>query len=218
MRHWNSPRCVPLRSPSTLKKFSLLLSLSLACLGRNASAQIVLDDFTAGTQAGEGSVIIGSTWENQVTQFATTITIGGTARYDNGWRASGLTPFDASTMQTITITGKLDANNAATSFNVEFVDVFSITQAFSIPSSAFTASMSTVSIPIGAWSGSIHPDQLNGWSIGGGDFATNGPAFRMTLDQLALSPSAIPEPGTYAALAGIAALGFTFWRRRTVRA
>ncbi len=201
------------RPTHLVKKYCRVFPLLLALLAAKAAAQtIVLDDFTTGVQAGEGSVIGGSTWVGQVTQSATTITIGGTARDDNGWRASGLTSFDASAMQFITVTGLFDPTNAATSFNVEFVDVFSATQAFSISSSAFTSSMTTVNIPIGAWSG-IDPTQLNGWTIGGGNFATTGPVFRMTLDQLALT-SAIPEPATAALLAGVVTAGFAWWRRR----
>jgi hypothetical protein len=200
-----------------LKKSILFLSFSLTLLCTKTGAQIVLDDFTAGTQIGEGAAIAGSSWVDQVTQNATTITIAGTAHGDNGWGVFNLTPFDASAMHSIAVTGQLDAGNAALTFNVQFFDNNYGAQAFSIDSSAFlTGSLTTVSIPIGSWSG-IDPTHLDGWTIGGGDFVTNGPDFRMTLDQLALSPSAVPEPGTSAALAGLAALGFAVWRRRAVR-
>jgi hypothetical protein len=197
-----------------VKKISLLLLFSFAMLCTKAGAQIiVLDDFTAGVQAREGSAI--GTWVGQVTQNATTITIAGTAHDDNGWGVLNLVPtFDASAMQSITITGQLDPGNAAGSFNVQFFDTNSGSQSFSISTASFTTGMTTVSIPLGPWL-TVDPTSLNGWSIGGGDFVTTGPDFRMTLDQLALSSSAIPEPGTYAALAGVLALGFAVWRRRT---
>lgn len=184
----------------------------MALLCAKAGAQIVLDDFTAGTQAREGSAT--GTWIGQVTQNATTITVAGTAHDDNGWQASNLSSFDASAMHSITITGQLDTGNAAGAFNVQFTDVTLGSQAFSISTSAFlTGSMTTVSIPLGPWT-TANPATLTGWSIGGGDFVTTGPAFRMTLDQLALSPSAIPEPAAYTALIGMLALGLALWRRR----
>jgi len=199
----------------TLKKLSLLLSLAFASLCTKASAQIVvLDDFTTGVQIGEGVVTPLSSWVGQVTQNLTTITIGGTAKDDNGWRSLNLTTFDASGKNFITITGQLDLGNAASFFNVQFFDAASGSQAFSISSSSFTTGMTTVSIPLGPWT-TANPTILNGWSIGGGGTTTTGPDFRMTLDQLALSSSAIPEPGTYAALTGILTLGFAVWRRRT---
>ena len=132
-----------------LKKFTPLLSFLLALWCTKAGAQIiVLDDFTTGPQAGEGSVIIGSSWQGQVTQGLTTITIAGTAHDDNGWRAINLPVFDASAMHSITITGQLDAGNLAPSFNVEFFDNNFGAQAFSISSSSFVSGMTTVSIPI----------------------------------------------------------------------
>lgn len=179
-----------------------------------AGAQIVLDDFTTAFQTGEGAALVGSSWVGQVTQGATTITIGGTANDDNGWGVYNLTPFNASAMQSIAITGQLDTGHLATSFNVQFFDNSLVSQAFSISSSAFvTGSMTTVSIAIGSWLG-IDATNLTAWTIGGGGTTTSGPAFRMTLDQLKLSPTAIPEPGTYAALAGVLALGLAIWRRR----
>lgn len=204
--------------PPTLKKLISLLSLSIALLGTRAGAQlIILDDFTTGTQTGEGAALAGQTWVGQVTQNATTITIAGTAHDDNGWGVYNLTPFDASAMHSITITGQLDAGNAATSFNVQFFDDSFGAHAFTISSSSFlTGATTTVSIPIDSWGG-INSAQLNAWTIGGGGTTTTGPAFRMTLDQLALSSSAIPEPGTYAALAGVAVFGFVVWRRRSSR-
>lgn len=188
----------------------------MALLGVKAGAQIVLDDFTAGTQDGEGAALLGTSWVGQVTQNATTITIGGTAHDDNGWGVNNLPIFDASAMQSITITGEVDPGNQATSFNVQFFDASFGSQAFSISSSAFSTGMTTVTIPIDAWVG-IDPTQLDGWTIGGGDFVSNGPDFRMTLDQLSLSPTAIPEPGIAAVLAGIVALGFAIWHRRSTQ-
>ena len=158
-------------------------------------------------------------WVGQVTQNATTITIAGTAHDDNGWGVFNLVPlFDASAMQSISITGQLDMGHTAGSFNVQFFDDNFGSQAFSISSSAFiTGSLTTVNIPLGSWL-TADPTRLNAWTIGGGNFVMNGPDFRMTLDQLALTASAIPEPAVTAALAGILVLGLALRRRLTVRA
>lgn len=199
-----------------MKKFILLLSLAAVLFCRPVCAQIVLDDFTTGNQAGQGDAM--GSWVGQVTQNATSLTVAGTAHDDNGWGVFNLVPFDASAMQFIAITAQLDAGNTAGSFNVQFFDDNFGGQAFSISTSLFlTGTMTTVTIPIGAWSG-IDPTIINAWTIGGGNVATNGPDFRMTLDQLALAPSAVPEPATNAALAGLAMLGIALWRRRRLRA
>lgn len=209
-----------------MKQITLLLSLSVMLFCRPAGAQIVLDDFTAGTQVGEGAAM--GSWVGQVTQNATTLTIAGTAHDDNGWGVFNLVPsFDASAMQFITITGQLDAGNTAGSFNVQFFDDNFGGQSFSISTSLFlTGSMTTVTIALGPWVGA-DPSILNAWTIGGGNVAMNGPDFRMTLDRLALTssavsesilaPTAVPEPATNTALAGMAVLGLALWRRRLLR-
>jgi hypothetical protein len=75
--------------------------------------------------------------------------------------------------------------------------------------------MSTVYIPV-SWTSGIDVSNITGWSIGGGDVGTT--AFHMTFDNLALTASAVPEPSTYALLAGIACLGFIVIRRRLAKA
>jgi hypothetical protein len=198
-----------------LKKSLLFLSVALAFLRLPAEAQIVLDDFSTGAQPREGAALEGSSWFGQVTQKLTTITVAGTAHDDNGWGVLNLLPvFDATGLQ-ITIIGQRDAGNTAGSFNIQFFDTSLGAQAFSIPSTAFAVgNLTTVTISFGTWV-SADPTQLNGWTIGGGSTVTNGADFRMTFDQLALTTSAIPEPGAVAALAGIFALGFALWRRRS---
>lgn len=53
---------------------------------------------------------------------------------------------------------------------------------------------------------------VQGWIHG-----TTGDAF-FTVNSLSIAGSAIPEPSTYAALTGLGALGFAFWRRRRQQA
>lgn len=201
-----------------MKKLLLVFTFLSALIGSRAGAQIVLDDFTTGTQTGEGSAVAGGSWVGQVTQNATTITVAGTAHDDNGWGVTNLVSvLDLSLMNTVRITAQLDAGNTATSFNIQFFDTGLGGQAFSISSSAFvTGVMTTVNIPV-TWLSGIDPTQINGWTIGGGNSITTGPDFRMTIDQVALTTSAVPEPSTYAAIVGALALGLGVWRRRATQ-
>lgn len=185
--------------------------IAFALLASVAGAQvIVLDDFNTGTVSGQTKA--STSWVGQVTQNSTTITIGGSAQNDNGWEDTGLS-LNLSAMNFIYITGQRDSgHNSATNFVVEFIDSSLAAQQFTISSASFlVGSMSTVEIAIGSWT--IDSTQITDWTIGGGTTPTL--AFRMTLDNLKVSASAIPEPSTYAAMAGALALGLAVWRRRS---
>jgi len=186
--------------------------IAFALLASVAGAQIiVLDDFNSGTVSGQTKV--STSWVGQVTQNSTTITIGGSAQNDNGWEDTGLS-LNLSAMNFIYITGQLDSgHNSATNFVVEFIDSSLAAQQFQVSTNSFlVGSMTMVEIAIGSWM--IDPTQITDWTIGGGTTPTL--AFRMTLDDLKVSASAIPEPSTYAAMAGALALGLAVWRRRSV--
>lgn len=192
------------------------LAVALLALGASVAlpAQvIVLDNFSGGGNTG---VISGTTWANpgNVVFNGTTVTVGNTALNDNGWGTASTT-LDASGMTFITIVAQLDAGNASPFFVIGFEDGGPDAAVFSVPTYSFTTgAMTTVQIPITSW-GNVNPAAITGWTIGGG---TGGVvAFRMTLDHLSLGTSAIPEPATYAALAGACALALAMWRRRTVR-
>jgi hypothetical protein len=179
-------------------------------LSLSAHAQIVVSNF--GGAMADGAVLAATTWVGQVTQGASSITIAGTASDDNGWGASGLA-IDASGMNSIQVTAQIDTGNLASSFAIGFEDSNLNHQSFSIPVASFlTGSMSTVAIGIASW-GSVDPTDIVSWSIGGGALAPMN-SFRMTFDQISLSPSSVPEPSTYAAIAGFAALVFVASRRR----
>lgn len=180
------------------------------------SAQLVLDDFNSSVTAGEGTYVSGTSWESAtaVTQNPTTITVGTGAKDDNGWGFVGI-DVDASTYNQITIVGQRDVGNLATSFQIEVLNDAFATQVFSVAMTAFNVgSMTTVNIPI-AWN-SYNATHIVGWSIGGGIPPTGTDAFRMTLDSLSFTMAAVPEPSTYAMIAGVLALGFVAWRRRSV--
>jgi len=171
---------------------------------------IALDDFSDAVGAG---ILSGTSWANlgNVVLNGTTITVGNTALNDNGWGLEN-TLIDAHLMQSITIVAQRDSGNASQFFVIAFEDGGSDAAIFSIPTSSFTTgAMTTVEIPILSW-GNVNPAAITGWTIGGG---TGGVVpFRMTLDDLSMSSSAIPEPATYAALGGVLVLGFAVWRRR----
>lgn len=184
---------------------------AFALLATVAGAQvIVLDDFNTGTVSGQTKA--GTSWVGQVTQNSTTITIGGTAQNDNGWEDTGLS-LDLSAMNFIYITGQRDSGHTAgANFVVEFIDSSLGAQQFTVLSNSFLiGSMTVVEIAIGSWT--INASQITDWTIGGGTTPTV--PFRMTLDNLKVSAAAIPEPSTYAAMAGALALGLAVWRRRS---
>ena len=176
------------------------------------SPQIVLSTFSAG---GGGAVRSNTTWVNNVTQNPTTITVGGTARDDNGWGATGLS-INASGMDTIVINAQRNAGNATPTLFIQFEDNRVHTQVFSVSTSLFAVgSLTQVQIPIGSWDIDFGSTQITGWNIGGGGVGTMD--FQMTFDNLAFTGvSAIPEPATNAALLGLAALGVVVYRRRRV--
>lgn len=189
---------------------SLLLPLFLAGALAASGQTILLDDFNTGTVS--GATIGGTSWLSQTTQNATTLTVGGTAKDDNGW-GDTFSALNLSAMTTINITAQRDAGNVAPTFSVQFLDSGLQSQTFTVSTASFlVGSMSTVTINIGGW-GSVNPTDITEWNIGGGGVGTN--AFRMTLDNL--SVSAVPEPSTYAALAGLIGLGAAMLRRRSTR-
>jgi hypothetical protein len=192
-----------------MKKLAALLALltAFACQG---FSQVVLDDFNTGTAT--GAIVGGTSWVAQVTQNATSITIGGTAKDDNGWGTTSVN-INGSSFSYLLVTGQVDVGNTGSnSFVIQFEDSALNTNIFSVPTSAFTSTMTTVPIAI-SWTGGFDATQITGWNIGGGSTGTF--AWRMTLDNMVLT-TAVPEPSTYAMLAGVLALGFVAWRRRSV--
>lgn len=182
-----------------LPPFSLVLALSVVLSGTVAPAQtIVIDTFnnTGNPPASTGAVVDGRTWSGQVTQNATSITVGGTARDDNGWGSTSLA-VNATGMAYVRITAQRNTGNTNPSVVVQFEDSFLTPDSgiFSVPSSAFQLGATTiVQIPITTWGSALFdPADITGYSIGGG--AAGSTAFRMTLENLELSSSLAPLAG-----------------------
>lgn len=175
---------------------------------------LLLSDFTAGSSTG-GSERSGTSWTGNITQNAGSISVGGSARDENGWGATQLS-LDASGMNTLVLIAQRDFGNATPVLFVQFEDFRLRTHVVSINTSLFaTGTLTTVAVPLTGWTLDFGPSQITGWSIGGGGLGTTD--FRMTFDSLSFSASAIPEPATYATLAGLLALGVAFTRQRRRR-
>lgn len=180
-----------------------------------SSNALVLDTFDAGSAQGSTRPL--TTWVGQVTQNATSVTIGGTARNDNGWGANSLN-LDASGLTFVNITAQRDPGHAGSSLFLQLEDrsASTNTHVIAIDTSLFAiGSPTTVQVPIGTWPSQFLVDAIGSWSIGGGGVGTED--FRMTLYNLELTETAIPEPGTVAAGMGIVAFGITLLRRRRPR-
>lgn len=192
-----------------MKKLISLLFLSLVA---GAQAQIVLDNFNSGTATGAVISSPATSWVGQVTQNATTITVGGTANDDNGWGTTSVN-VNATGLSFVTFTAQRESGNVASSLTIQFEDISLNTQIYSFSTSSFNiGSLSTVSVAL-AWTGGFDPTQITGWNIGGGAASPGSSAFRMSFDNLSFT--AVPEPSTYAVIFGGLALGFAAWRRRS---
>ena len=176
---------IPVRLHS-LRRSALMLLVAVITATVGPAQTILLDSFNAG--ATSGSVRTGTSWVGSTTQNATTLTVGGTARDDNGWGAAGLT-LNATGMNFVTVSAQRDPGNTATTFAIQFEDKNLNTQVFSVSLAAFAVgSLTTVQIPITGWTGGFAPAQITSWSIGGGGVGTT--PFRLTVDHLALNATA----------------------------
>lgn len=190
----------------------LLAGSALFC-----SAQVyVLDNFNSGTAT--GSVNTNSSWNGQVTQGATTLSVGGTAKDDSGWNYVFADLTDLSAYNYVAITAQRDAGNVAANLSLSLMDDDSGNfSTITFNTSLFSVgSMTTVVLPVTwTWPGNA----IASWNLGGGQPNPGTVAFRMTFDNVQLqTTSAVPEPSTYAAIVGIAAIAMVAYRRRQARA
>lgn len=155
---------------------------------------VVLDNFNTGTV--RGAPIVGYSWVSQVTQNAQSITVGGTARDDNGWGATGLS-LNLSGLNYVRITAQRDAGNLNQSVALQLVNNDTLdTLIVSVASSAFLqGTMTQVQIPIAALIGSFDLSNIGDWSLGGTLPPPGTLALRMTIDHLAMSNALLPLTG-----------------------
>ncbi len=181
-----------------LRNLLLAACFALASATSALAQAIVLDTFNSGSAT--GSVRPGTSWVGQTTQNAGTVTVGGGARDDNGWGATGLS-LNATGMNFLAITAQRDAGHTAPSFVIQFEDRNLNTQVFAVNASTFASgTLSTVQITLGNWNAGFDRTQITGWSIGGGSVGTA--PFRMTFDLLQLSATASPGVPVAPAITG----------------
>ena len=155
---------------------------------------VVLDNFNSGTV--RGAPIVGYSWVSQVTQNAQSITVGGTARDDNGWGATGLS-LNLSGLNYVRITAQRDAGNLNQSVALQLVNNDTLdTLIVSVASSAFLqGTMTQVQIPIASLLGIFDLSNIGDWGLGGTLPPPGTLALRMTIDHLAMSNALLPLSG-----------------------
>ena len=175
---------------------------------------IVLSSFDGDASA--GAVFTGSSWVGNVTQGAGFIAVGGGARDENGWGLTGLA-LDLSGMRSVSVVAQRGSGDFSGSLSLQLEDRQLGTHVITLSATAFSADApSLVQVALGTWPADFDAAHISSWSIGGGGLGTG--AFQMNLHQVEFSASAIPEPATWGAAAGVAAFAGAAWRRRRKRA
>ena len=149
-----------------------------------------------------------------VLTFNSTLTLAGTANMELNGTARGTTYDGINVGGTLTYGGTLNLTFGSSFLaGGESFSLFTAADGTSVPASV-TGSFATVNL-LGGYSGSL-TNNSGVWTgtIGGIDFTFTQSTGLLTT---ALSGSPVPEPSTYAALAGLSVLGFTATRRRRAR-
>jgi len=172
--------------------------LLLAFTGVGASAQTaLLDNFN--NPGATGTVITApfpTSWVNNITRNADSITVGGTAKDDSGWGKDGIS-INGATMTHVRVKARRDSGNVAEFLSVVLRDTTLAFVQLTVSTSAFQiGTITTVDIPIGTWPPGFQPAQIIGWNIGGGANPPGTAAFRMTFDDLSLVGGSPPTPPT----------------------
>lgn len=180
------------RSPAG-RRWRLVAPLLLALAGAVRAQTVVLDTFDAA--GGTGAVRPGTSWVGNVTQNATSITVAGGARSDNGWGAIGQS-VDASALNYVTLVAQRDTGHTAPALVLQLEDLELDTLIITIDASLFAlGALTNVTVPFPVPPTAFNIARITGWSLGGG--TTGLTDFRMTFGNLALS--ATPPPANHSA-------------------
>ncbi len=144
-----------------------------------------------------------------ITPTASAITVTG---FDDGQTLAGTfaTTLDFSAVTTLYLTGSVEGTAPDSTFTVLLFNAdFSQTRTYESTFNTYGTTSASYALTFVAEDSSFT-------DIAGFQLIANGVGapVAFTLENLAASPSAVPEPSTYAAFAGLAALGLALIRRR----
>ncbi len=192
-----------------MKKLILACFLTVASL---ASAQTVtLTSFNTPTDFTPQL-----TWDGFTTVSSGVLSVtGGDATGTVYGDIQSLSIASGASYLSLSVTARVDSGNAATSFTVNlFDDQLNGVLSATFNTNAFTGSFTTVTSALALYQGAVSAAV----PIAFVQIAGNGTtaAFRMSFDEVVAN--AIPEPSTYAAIAGALMLGYVAYRRRVAAA
>ena len=187
-----------------------------------------------------GTPGIGSTWSISLGSGSPSLALGSNLGVNDNYAIEAwVNPVSAGSVQLIFAHGNTATDGMALlinagKFDIQVSGLSAVTNAYTMPSAT-----------AGAWShlalvmdngtpwlyyngvgytavGLTHNNATSAFALGGFNYAGDVDGLRVftftsgTFNASMLGYSAVPEPSTYAALAGLAALGLVIWRRRVV--
>ena len=201
-----------------MKKFTALSFLFILAVTLNA--QVVLQNFSSVLSA---NTYFYGTWEAtgqpgtntpnaSFTQGSGVYNILGSATDNSNSYVEffNTTPASISGYNFISVTFETLNTNASSSFAVTLVDTGGKSAYAAFPLGSYTGSYNTLVSAITAQSG-FNWTSIDSFQISGNQ-PTGTSVFNVSFDQVVVT--AVPEPATYAALAGLLALGLVAYRRR----
>lgn len=191
---------------------SFILAFALTSIG---VAQVTIDDFSTLTV---GSNEAGS-WTGATSVSAGVFTVGAGA--DNSGTflfvpPIATVPINATALNftQVSVTARIDGGNLAPGFLVILFDGNGNGALFGTFSAAtYSAGFTTQTVTLAPHANGGLASDIQYYGIAG---TGTTDAFRMSFDAVTISAAAVPEPSTYAMIAGVLAFGFVAWRRRSV--